>query len=76
MAHGAGGKLSAELLHEIILPAFDNEILKELHDGAKIGKLAMTTDSYVVRPIFFRGGDIGKLFRRKRINSRIIRMEN
>ena len=61
MAHGAGGKLSAELLHEIILPAFDNEILHELHDGAKIGRLAMTTDSYVVRPIFFRGGDIGKL---------------
>ncbi|MBR0061105.1 MAG: hydrogenase expression/formation protein HypE, partial [Selenomonadaceae bacterium] len=42
-------------------PAFDNEILNELHDGAKIGRLAMTTDSYVVRPIFFRGGDIGKL---------------
>ena len=61
MAHGAGGKLSAQLLHEVILPAFDNEILHELHDGAKIGKLAMTTDSYVVRPIFFRGGDIGKL---------------
>lgn len=61
MAHGAGGKLSAELLHEVILPAFDNEILHELHDGAKIGRLAMTTDSYVVRPIFFRGGDIGKL---------------
>jgi len=61
MAHGAGGKLSAQLLHEIILPAFDNEILHELHDGAKIGKLAMTTDSYVVRPIFFRGGNIGKL---------------
>lgn len=61
MAHGAGGKLSAELLHEVILPAFDNKILNELHDGAKIGRLAMTTDSYVVRPIFFRGGDIGKL---------------
>ncbi len=61
LAHGAGGKLSAQLLHEIILPAFDNEILQELHDGAKIGRLAMTTDSYVVRPIFFRGGDIGKL---------------
>ncbi|MBR1646744.1 MAG: hydrogenase expression/formation protein HypE [Selenomonadaceae bacterium] len=61
MAHGAGGKLSAQLLQEIILPAFDNEILSELHDGAKIGRLAMTTDSYVVRPIFFRGGDIGKI---------------
>jgi len=61
MAHGAGGKLSEKLLREVIMPAFDNEILRELHDGAKIGKLAMTTDSYVVRPIFFRGGDIGKL---------------
>lgn len=61
LAHGAGGKLSVDLLHEIILPHFDNKILNELHDGAKIGKLAMTTDSYVVRPIFFRGGDIGKL---------------
>ncbi len=61
LAHGAGGKLSADLIHEIILPHFDNKILNELHDGAKIGKIAMTTDSYVVRPIFFRGGDIGKL---------------
>ncbi len=61
MAHGAGGQLSAELLRKVIVPAFDNEILHELHDGAKIGRLAMTTDSYVVRPIFFRGGDIGKL---------------
>ena len=61
LAHGAGGKFSADLLHEIILPHFNNKILNELHDGAKIGKLAMTTDSYVVRPIFFNGGDIGKL---------------
>ena len=61
LAHGAGGKFSADLLHEIILPNFDNDILNELHDGAKIGKLAMTTDSYVIRPIFFRGGNIGKL---------------
>ena len=61
MAHGAGGKFSADLIKEIILPAFDNEYLNELHDGAKIGNLAMTTDSYVIRPFFFRGGDIGKL---------------
>lgn len=61
LAHGAGGKLSADLIREIILPEFDNNFLNELHDGAKIGKFAMTTDSYVVRPIFFRGGDIGKL---------------
>lgn len=61
LAHGAGGKFSADLIQEIILPAFGNNFLNELHDGAKIGKLAMTTDSYVVRPIFFNGGDIGKL---------------
>ena len=61
MAHGAGGKFSADLIKEIILPAFDNEFLNELHDGAKLGNLAMTTDSYVVRPLFFRGGNIGKL---------------
>ena len=61
LAHGAGGKFSADLIREIILPEFDNNFLNELHDGAKIGKFAMTTDSYVVRPIFFRGGDIGKL---------------
>lgn len=61
LAHGAGGKFSADLIQEIILPNFNNEFLNELHDGAKIGKIAMTTDSYVVRPIFFRGGDIGKL---------------
>lgn len=61
LAHGAGGKFSADLIGEIILPAFDNEILNELHDSARVGKIAMTTDSYVVRPIFFNGGDIGKL---------------
>ena len=61
LAHGAGGKFSADLIQKIILPEFDNKFLNELHDGAKIGRLAMTTDSYVVRPIFFRGGDIGKL---------------
>ena len=61
MAHGAGGKFSADLIKEIILPAFNNEFLNELHDGAKIGNLAMTTDNYVVRPLFFRGGNIGKL---------------
>ncbi|MBR6014253.1 MAG: hydrogenase expression/formation protein HypE [Selenomonadaceae bacterium] len=61
LAHGAGGKFSADLIHEIILPEFNNKFLNELHDGAKIGQLAMTTDSYVVRPIFFRGGNIGKL---------------
>ena len=64
LAHGAGGKLSAELMHDVIEPAFSNPLLDELHDGAKLsmsGRLAFTTDSYVVRPLFFRGGNIGKL---------------
>lgn len=61
LAHGAGGKFSADFIQEMILPAFGNNFLNELHDGAKIGKIAITTDSYVVRPIFFPGGNIGKL---------------
>ena len=64
MAHGAGGRMSHELMEQIILPAFGNPILNELHDGAQLavsGRIAFTTDSYVVRPLFFRGGNIGKL---------------
>ncbi len=65
LAHGAGGKLSQKLMRDVILPAFDNEILRELHDGAVLdrleGRLVFTTDSYVAKPIFFAGGDIGKL---------------
>ena len=62
LAHGAGGRLSQKLVREIMLPAFDNDMLNEMHDGAKLGgKLAFTTDSYVAKPIFFAGGDIGRL---------------
>lgn len=62
LAHGAGGKFSQKLIRDVILPAFDNPMLNELHDGALLeGELVFTTDSYVVRPIFFAGGDIGKL---------------
>ena len=65
LAHGAGGKLSQELMEEVIFPAFKNPALDEHHDGAVVemgrGRLAFTTDSYVVRPLFFPGGDIGKL---------------
>ena len=64
MAHGAGGKLSQELMQEVILPEFSNPYLNELHDGATVamsGKVAFTTDSYVVQPLFFNGGNIGKL---------------
>lgn len=65
LGHGSGGKLSHELLSEVIYPAFQNEILAEKHDGAKLAigdtRLAFTTDSFVVKPLFFPGGDIGKL---------------
>lgn len=65
LGHGSGGRLSHDLLKNSILPAFTNPALNELHDGARItvggAKLAFTTDSYVVKPRFFPGGDIGKL---------------
>ncbi len=64
MAHGAGGKMSQQLMQEVILPEFANPYLNELHDGASVtmsGRVAFTTDSYVVQPLFFNGGNIGKL---------------
>jgi hydrogenase expression/formation protein HypE len=65
LAHGSGGKLSHDLIKQIFLPQFRNPFLDPLDDSAKItnqqGALAFTTDSYVVNPIFFPGGDIGKL---------------
>jgi hydrogenase expression/formation protein HypE len=65
LGHGSGGKLSAELLRDVFLPAFTNPVLAKLEDQAsfEIGgaRLAFTTDSFVVKPLFFRGGDIGSL---------------
>ncbi|MFC2741696.1 MAG: AIR synthase related protein, partial [Selenomonas sp.] len=64
LAHGAGGSLSQALMESVILPAFGNEFLQKMHDGAALdlgGKTAFTTDSFVVAPRFFPGGDIGKL---------------
>jgi hydrogenase expression/formation protein HypE len=65
LAHGSGGKLSHQLMEKMVLPQFRNELLEPLHDGAifSIGgqRIAFSTDSYVVNPIFFPGGDIGKL---------------
>jgi hydrogenase expression/formation protein HypE len=65
LAHGSGGKLSQELIQKIVLPQFRNDLLDPLHDGAVFNvngtQLAFSTDSYVVSPIFFPGGDIGKL---------------
>ncbi|MDF0676058.1 MAG: hydrogenase expression/formation protein HypE [Nitrospira sp.] len=65
LAHGGGGRLMQELIHDVFLRAFHNPMLEPLHDGATwpVGKgtLAFTTDSYVVRPLFFPGGNIGSL---------------
>ena len=65
LAHGGGGRRMHELLEGLLLPSFKNELLLERHDGATLNiagaRLAFTTDSYVVKPLFFPGGDIGTL---------------
>ena len=65
LGHGSGGRLTAELLQRVFVPGFGNEVLARLEDQATIDlggtRLAFTTDSYVIRPIFFPGGDIGSL---------------
>jgi hydrogenase expression/formation protein HypE len=65
LAHGGGGKLMHDLIERMFVPAFENPLLGERHDGAvfNVGnaRLAFTTDSYVVKPLFFPGGDIGTL---------------
>ena len=65
MAHGSGGKLSHQLIEKMFRPLFDNEMLEQGHDGAVIntrtGRLAFTTDTFVVNPVFFPGGNIGDL---------------
>ncbi|MEJ5311172.1 MAG: hydrogenase expression/formation protein HypE [Anaerolineae bacterium] len=66
LAHGSGGVLSHELVSEVFARQFSNPFLDDLGDAAVVrelppGRLALTTDSYVVQPLFFPGGDIGKL---------------
>jgi hydrogenase expression/formation protein HypE len=64
LAHGSGSKLSHDLIEKILVPPIDNPILARMDDSAVFqlsGKLAFTTDSYVINPIFFPGGDIGRL---------------
>ncbi len=65
LAHGSGGKLSQQLIQSMLLPQFHNKFLDAAHDGAVFSvngtRLAFSTDSFVVNPIFFPGGDIGKL---------------
>jgi hydrogenase expression/formation protein HypE len=73
LGHGSGGRLTAELIQRVFVPGFGNDILAALEDQATLrfgtdnwecgagSRLAFTTDSFVVRPLFFPGGDIGKL---------------
>ena len=65
LGHGSGGRLSADLVREVFLPAFQNPALAQLNDQAIVNingaRIAVTTDSFVVKPLFFPGGDIGSL---------------
>lgn len=69
LGHGGGGKMSAELIEHLFVPAFRNEALEDLGDASVVrlsnaapdGRIAMSTDSFVVRPLFFPGGSIGEL---------------
>jgi hydrogenase expression/formation protein HypE len=65
LGHGSGGKLTSDLIDKIFLPAFHNPVLDKLDDQAVVtingARLAFTTDSFVVTPVFFPGGDIGRL---------------
>ena len=65
MTHGSGGRAMAQLVEELFLDAFDNEFLRQLNDQAcfsvPAGRMVMATDSHVVTPLFFPGGDIGSL---------------
>ena len=64
LAHGSGGKLSHELIDKIFLAKLSNRFLEKMGDSAVLqpaGRIAFTTDSYVVSPLFFPGGDIGRL---------------
>jgi hydrogenase expression/formation protein HypE len=65
LGHGGGGRLSQMLIERMFLPAFRNPALEQLHDGAVLDvqgvRLALSTDTFVVSPLFFPGGDIGSL---------------
>src|SRR5580692_7151496 len=65
MSHGAGGKATRTLVEAVFVDAFSNVLLEPLEDAAQLhvngGRVALTTDSYVVSPLFFPGGDIGDL---------------
>lgn len=76
IGHGSGGQLTGKLIEEIFLPHFSNPFLKELEDASvfslKPGKYALTTDSFTVYPLFFRGGNIGTLAISGTINDLVV----
>jgi hydrogenase expression/formation protein HypE len=77
LGHGSGGRLSDELVRHLFLPAFENRVLARLEDQATLelpggARIAVTTDAYVVRPIFFPGGDIGKLAVHGTVNDLVV----
>ena len=65
LRHGAGGEETSQLIHDIFASHFQNEILNKMEDAAVLpeiqGSPVFTSDSFVVEPLFFPGGDIGKL---------------
>jgi hydrogenase expression/formation protein HypE len=67
LGHGSGGRLTADLVARLFVPAFENDVLAALEDqatlalGARGARVALTTDAFVVKPLFFPGGDIGRL---------------
>lgn len=76
LAHGEGGRVMRQLLASRIVPMFENEFLRQAGDAAVLpactGRLAMTTDSFVVSPLFFPGGDIGSLAVHGTINDLVV----
>ena len=72
LSHGGGGRMSKALTDRVFLPALRNDALAALHDGATLprpdGRIAFTTDTYVVRPLVFPGGDIGSLAVHETVN--------
>ena len=77
LSHGSGGKATQTLIEAVFLEAFSNPLLAPLEDGAVLpvhgGRLAFTTDSYVVSPLFFPGGDIGDLAVNGTVNDLAVR---
>jgi hydrogenase expression/formation protein HypE len=76
LAHGGGGTLSHQLISKLFFSQFDNDFLNEQHDSAILNvdtsRLAFTTDSYVVQPIFFPGGNIGELAVNGTVNDLVV----